>query len=120
MQDIISEISAVPHDSEDTAQQMDIPDIDIVEDQTPLPEEEVYGFYKKNLGVILSCVVIFIAFLLQDSIGPDCVGGYGSVTALAEFLLPLESCSSLTNGRAQCWRMVSSKVCDVFRYFLYF
>jgi hypothetical protein len=78
---------------------MDIPDIDIVEDQTPLPEEEVYGFYKKNLGVILSCVVIFIAFLLQDSIGPDGVGGYGSVPASAVFLLPLESwvCQKWTN-----------------------
>jgi hypothetical protein len=66
-----------------------------VEDQTPLPEKEV-GFYKKGLGVILSCV-LFIAFLLQDSIGPDGVGGYGRVTALAEFLLPLESCSGIFN-----------------------
>jgi hypothetical protein len=49
VQDIISEISSVADDSEDTAQQMDIPDIDIVEDQTPLPEKEVYGFYKKGL-----------------------------------------------------------------------
>jgi hypothetical protein len=27
--------------------------------------------------------------------------GYGNVTALAEFLLQLETCSSLTNGQAQ-------------------
>ncbi|CAB3997296.1 Hypothetical predicted protein [Paramuricea clavata] len=37
----------------------------------------------------------------DESAGPDGVEGYGKVAALAEFLLQLEICSSLTNGQAQ-------------------
>lgn len=56
-----------------------------------------------NLLVILS---------LQESVGTDGIEGYGRVTALAEFLLQLETCASLTNVQARkvikLWSNVSS------------
>ena len=73
---------------------------------TPLPPHK-YTSKNSSLGN-LQIVILFV----QESVGPDGVEGYGCVTALAEFLLQLETCASLTNAQArkviELWSKLSS------------
>ena len=73
---------------------------------TPLPPHK-YTSKNSSLGN-LQIVILFV----QESVRPDGVEGYKRVTALAEFLLQLETCASLTNAQArkaiELWSKLSS------------
>ena len=92
--------------SEETPDQQDLV---LEEEETKSLEPDVVNFVRipplpphKYISKNSSLSNLLIVILsVQESVGPDGVEGCRRVTALAEFLLQLETCASLKNAQAR-------------------